>query len=256
MKNKMKTGCVSNYCWLVSIPARASTSGRYIHRPLRPNSNYNLECIRKSSLIFFAVSLLIMVTACNNANNNKTIPAVKKDSVVKIPIKKEERITARKAPIINITDTVSIKHFVLCIKDSAASSERIAVKLAAIYGTKLPAIIKKNKLKITGVPMAWYKSQKAPYFFEAGFPVDKKLAKLPPGVTIKQTGTDSVVVAHFYGPYDLTGQAYLALQDWLKDHNKKMIQPAYEMYIDDAKEKDGKLKDPYKVQTDIVFTWR
>lgn len=208
------------------------------------------------SLIFFAACLLITGTACNNANNNKTIPEVKKNSVVKIPVKKEERITARKAPIINITDTLSIKHFVLCIKDSAASSERIAMKLATIYSTKLPAIIKKNKLKITGVPMAWYKSQKAPYFFEAGYPVDKKPTKLPPGVTIKQIGTDSVVVAHFYGPYDLTRQAYTALQDWLKEHNKKMIQPAYEMYIDEAREKDGKLKDPYKVQTDIVFTWR
>lgn len=256
MKYKMKTGCVPNCCWLVRTPAWASTSGTFINPPLGSKSSYNLECTRKSFRIFFAVSLLIMVTACNNANNNKTTQAEKKDSVVKIPIKKEERITAKKAPIINITDTLSIKHFVLCIKDSAASSERIAIKLAAIYGAKLPAIIKKNKLKITGVPMAWYKSQKAPYFFEAGFPVDKKPAKLPPGVTIKQTGTDSVVVAHFYGPYDLTGQAYTALQDWLKDHNKKMIQPAYEMYIDDAKEKDGKLKDPYKVQTDIVFTWR
>jgi len=87
-------------------------------------------------------------------------------------------------------------------------------------------------------------------------PVDKKPSKLPPGVIIKQIGTDSVVVAHFYGPYSLTAKAYPVLQDWLKDHKKKAIQPPYEIYVDDPMDKNGKLKDPYKVQTDIVFTWR
>ena len=211
---------------------------------------------KNPSTKLFAAGLLILVSACNNAGDSKLTTEIKKDSGVKTAIKKEERITPKKAPIINITDTLSIKHFVLCIKDSAASSERIAIKLAAIYAVKLPAIIKKNKLKITGAPMAWYKRQKAPFFFEAGFPVDKKPAKLPAGVTIKQIGTDSVVVAHFYGPYDLTVQAYTALQDWIKDRKKKIIQAPYEIYVDDPMEKDGKLKDPYKVQTDIVFTWR
>ena len=104
--------------------------------------------------------------------------------------------------------------------------------------------------------MAWYKSQKAPFFFEAGIPVDKKPAKLPAGVTLKQIGVDSVIVAHFYGPYDLTGQAYTVLQDWIKDHKKKAIHPPYEIYVEDPMDKNGKLKDPYKVQTDIVFTWK
>ena len=129
---------------------------------------------KNPSTKLFAAGLLILVSACNNAGDSKLTTEIKKDSGVKTAIKKEERITPKKAPIINITDTLSIKHFVLCIKDSAASSERIAIKLAAIYAVKLPAIIKKNKLKITGAPMAWYKRQKAPFFFEAGFPVDKK----------------------------------------------------------------------------------
>lgn len=210
----------------------------------------------KNCILLIATSLLIMANACNNAKDNKATPTEKKDSGKKEIIKKEERITPKKAPIINITDTLSIKRFVLCIKDSAANNERVAIKLAAIYGIKLQTIIKKNKLKVTGAPMAWYKKQKAPFFFEAGLPVDKIPAKLPAGVSVKKIGTDSVVVAHFYGPYDLTVQAYTALQDWVKDRRKKIIQAPYEIYVDDPMEKNGKLKDPYKVQTDIVFTWR
>lgn len=208
-----------------------------------------------ATAFFFAV-ILLLLNACHNGTENKTVTTIKKDSGVKEVVKKEEKLPAKKAPVINITDTLANKYIVLCMKDSAATSERIAGKLKVIYGIKLPAIIKKHGLKVTGAPMAWYKSQKAPFFFEAGFPVDKKPAKLPAGVTVKQIGVDSVVVAHFYGPYDLTVQAYTALQDWIKDHKKKQIHPPYEIYVDDAMDKNGKLKDPYKVQTDIVFTWR
>ena len=206
--------------------------------------------------LFSAAFLLIMVNACNNSNDKKTTTEIKKDTVEKKAAIPEKRITPPKAPIINITDTVSIKQLVLCMKDSAANSERIGLKLAAIYGVKLGAVIKKNKLKVTGAPIAWYKSQKAPFFFEAGLPVDKKPAKLPKGVFLKQIGTDSVVVAHFYGPYELTPQGYTALEDWIKDHKKKIIQPPYEVYVGDPMDKDGKLIDSYKVQTDIIFTWK
>ncbi len=206
--------------------------------------------------LFFASLLLITVNACNNSNDKKTTTDIKKDTVEKKAAIPEKRITPPKAPVINITDTVSIKQLVLCMKDSAANSERIGIKLAAIYGVKLGAVIKKNKLKVTGAPIAWYKSEKAPFFFEAGLPVNKKPAKLPKGVSLKQIGTDSVVVAHFYGPYELTPQGYTALQDWIKDHKKKIILPPYEVYVGDPMDKDGKLIDPYKVQTDIIFTWK
>jgi len=211
--------------------------------------------------LFFVALLLVMLHACSGNSDKKETTenkkdTVAKDTVVKTAVEQEKRITPTKAPIINITDTVSIKQCILCMKDSAANSDRVAIKLAQIYGVKLAAIIKKNKLKVTGPPMAWYKSQKAPFFFEAGLPVDKKPAKLPAGFTIKQIGTDSIVVAHFYGPYELTPQGYTALQDWVKSHKKKIIRPSYEIYVGDPMDKNGKLIDPYKVQTDIVFTWR
>ncbi len=215
----------------------------------------NTILIRK--IIFYSITLLLFSGGCNSGTKKTNTTEIKKDSVIKIAIRTEQPTVTKKAPVINIMDTLSIKQLVLCIKDSAANSQRIAGKLAIIYGVKLAAIIKKNKLKVTGASIAWYRNQEAPFFFEAGIPVDKKPAKLPAGVTIKQiNGSDSVVVAHFYGPYELTGQAYTALQDWIKDRKKKLIKPPYEIYIDNPIGKDGKLKDPYKVQTDIVFTWQ
>ena len=163
---------------------------------------------------------------------------------------------AKRPPIINITDTVSVKRTVLCIKDSAATFERISLKLGEIYGFKLGAIIKKTKMKVAGPPMAWYITQKAPYYFEAGIPVEKKLGKLPSNIIIKEIGVDSVTVAHFYGPYDLLPEAYDALKDIMKSRKKKAKQKIYELYIGDPMDKDGKMIDPYKVQTDVVFTWQ
>jgi effector-binding domain-containing protein len=205
---------------------------------------------------FCLAATLLALTSCNNGTEKKIETTVKKDSVVKEIDKKEEIIPAKKAPVINIMDTLSTKFTVLCMKDSAANSDRIAIKLAAIYNVKLAAIVKKNGLKVIGAPMAWYKSQKAPFFFEAGLPVNKIPGKLPANLSVKQIGVDSVIVAHFYGPYDLTGQAYTVLEDWIKDHKKKAIHPPYEVYVEDPMDKNGKLKDPYKVQTDIVFTWK
>jgi effector-binding domain-containing protein len=195
--------------------------------------------------------VLGIATGCSNQSEEKQPEVVKKDNKTVPPTKKTER-----APIINMTDTLSVKRIVVCIKDSAATSERISMKLGLIYGVKMASILKKNKLRMTGPPMAWYKSRKAPFFFDAGIPVDKKPAKIPANVQVRTTGGDSATVAHYYGPYDMIGQAYEAVSDWLKEHNKTVVGSPYEIYVDDPIEKNGKLKDPYKVQTDIVFPWK
>ena len=159
-----------------------------------------------------------------------------------------------KAPIINIIDTVTMKQSVLVVKDSAANSQLVGEKMAAIFDSILPKIIKEKKLTVTGPKMAWYRSSTKPFFFEAGFPVDKApTGKLPKKVAVKNIPADSAVVAHFFGPYDLTYQAYEALTEWLKDRKKKRSGAAYEIYIGNMTDDKGKAVDPYRVQTDIVF---
>ncbi len=203
--------------------------------------------------IAFTFTLFIGMLSCGGDDKKdkpKAEPPVifRKDTATQ---KKAEPL--KSAPIINIVDTVALKAYIIYIKDSAKTSIRLSQKLAQIYGTKLTAVIKQNKLKMMGAPIAWYRTQKPPFFFEAGLIVDKKPAKLPKNVLFKTISNDSVVVAHFYGPYEQTSQAYEVLNDWMKERKKKLRAPSYEIYVGDPIDKTGKPVDPYRVQTDIVF---
>lgn len=209
----------------------------------------------KKILLF--ISVISLLAACSNSSEEKQPETeTKKDSTVQQEKAAVPVVETRRPPIINITDTLSVKQTVLYMKDSAATVGRLQYKLGEILGLKLAAIMLKNKVKSTGPPIAWYKSTKEPYFFEAGIPVDKKPARLPSNVFVREMGVDSVTVAHFYGAYDMLPQAYEALGDWMKGNKKKMNGKPYEVYVDDPMDKDGKPKDPYKVRTDVIFPWR
>lgn len=206
-----------------------------------------------SKIPFFLISAIML--SCGGSNDKQA----GKDSAV---IKKQTALPdkpatpGKKPPILNIIDTVSVKRIVVCMRDSAANDERLSAKLANIYGTQLAEVFKKEKLNVTGAPMAWFRNKKAPYFFEAGLPVNKKPAKMPKGVFIRETYADSVVVAHFFGPYELIPQGYAAVKEWMKETKRNMKGIPFEIYITDPFDKKGKPLDPYKVQTDIVFPKR
>ena len=210
----------------------------------------------KQSFLLTCIIALFLFSCGGNTEEKKSEPEVKKDTGAKKTEPTETPAPPKRAPVINITDTISAKQLVIYMKDSAATAERLHVKLAEILGVKLDAVIKKNKLKKTGQPVAWYKNTKLPYFFEAGLPVDKKPSKLPPNVFTREIRVDSVTVAHFHGAYELLPQAYEALGDWMKGHKKKLDGKPYEVYVDDPMDKDGKMKDPYKVRTDVIFPWK
>ncbi len=209
----------------------------------QPNFFYLITAI--SCMLIFSVS-------CNTSENKKPDIEVPKDTVVA----EQPVVETKRGPVINIDDTVSVKRIVLTMKDSALTPERVSLKLAEIYGVKLPTVIDGNKLKVTGMPMAWFKSQKPPYFFEAGLPVNKRPSRSIPEVFIKETGIDSVLVAHFYGPYDLLPQAYDVLDTLLKERKKKLKSAPYAIYIDAPNDSTGRPKNPYKVQTDVVYPWK
>jgi AraC family transcriptional regulator len=109
---------------------------------------------------------------------------------------------------------------------------------------------------MAGAPVAWYTKQKAPYFFEAGFQVSKKGTKAIPGVMLRELGAGKVVVAHFYGPFNLLSQGYDAVKEYMKDYKKTAAGAPYEIYVTDPIDKNGKPVDPYKIRTDIVFPIR
>ncbi len=207
----------------------------------------------KYTLLYLLILFSIFLSSCGN-NDQTNSPTDHPPIIIKKDKPNNKDNNPQNAPIINITDTVSVPGNVLCFKDSAINGERLSQKLTLIFTEKIGLLVKKYNLKIIGPPMAWYKTQKAPFFFEAGIPIDKKvLKKLPKGAFIKHMNKDSAVVAHYFGPYEETSQAYGILKEWLTDQHKKQTTAPYEIYIGDPLDKEGKPIDPYKVQTDIVF---
>lgn len=214
--------------------------------------------MKLGSILFYAVlyAAVIVTASCNGTADKKT-DTPEKDST-KSTAKKEEKEAApevkyQRPPIVNIVDTLAPKRTIIYCKDSAATFERIGLKLGDIYGGKLAAYIEKNKLKMAGAPMAWYKKQKAPYFFEAGIPVNKKGNKEVAGVQVRELAAGKAVIAHFYGPFELLPQGYDAIKEYIKDNKKVAAGAPYEIYLSDPIDKDGKPVDPYKIQTDIIF---
>lgn len=161
-----------------------------------------------------------------------------------------------KTPIIQLSDTSFPAFNLVLVRDSASTSARLSMKLAQIYTQKLLPSIQRNKLNIVGAPMAFYKSQEAPFFFEAGFAVDRIPKNKVKGVISKRIPSGRVIVANFYGPYESTVQAYEVLNTWLKENKKKSAGAPFEIYVDDPIGTDGKPKDPYLVLTQIVMPYR
>lgn len=210
-----------------------------------------------TSPVLYATAIIFScICNCSCGNNSKDDGKPRPD-ISKIAERKKVNLKPEnRPPIVNIVDTLVAKTIIIYVKDSAATFERISLKLGNIYGVKLPEYIKKNNLKTIGPPMAWYKKQKAPYFFEAGVPVNKKGAKAVAGVQVREIPAGKVVIAHFFGPFESLPQGYDAVKEWMKENKKTAAGAPYEIYITDPVDKNGKPVDPYKIQTDIIFPVR
>lgn len=205
----------------------------------------------------FLITVLIFIVAVSVIS----CKAKKEEAPVSAPLIKKEKsatdpVKAMKGPVINIIDTIELKRIVLTVKDTAATSAGMSAKLNDIFNRKLPAAAQVANLKITGQPMAWYNTQKAYYSFEAGLPVNKAPAKATKGITIRRTAGDSALVAHFFGPYELTTAGYGALNEMIKDRGKKKASAAYEIYVKNPFATTKEKTDPYRWQTDIVMPYK
>ena len=205
----------------------------------------------KNSIVYISLIVTCM-SSCKTKNEKLPDTLIEKKS----DTHNSAAVVPKKAPTINIIDTVEIKRNVLCVKDSAATWEIMNEKLAVIFNKKLPDAILLGKIKMTGDPIVWYSTKKTPYFFRAGIPVDKAPTKMIKGMFMSSTGKDSAFVAHFYGPNEFTGLGYEALNEILKENNKRKSTASYEIYKDNRFLEINKKKDPYKIQTDIVMPYK
>lgn len=201
--------------------------------------------------------LLLFLCQCHNNSASESGLLSKKDpnrnkeeSDTVRPIRMKEHEVAR-GPVINISDTILEKTNILCVKDSAANQEILAQKLNYLHDTILANALLKYKLKSIGSPVAFYKKKRAPYFFEAGIPVNNKIKISSKTFYYKTIPESKAIVAHFFGPKDLLNIAYGSLDTYIT--NQKLVRSgnSFEMYFPPAASKEK--NNPYKQQTDIVI---
>ncbi len=136
---------------------------------------------------------------------------------------------------------------VLVIKDTAATMADIGPVLGKNYG-ELSVFMRSHGLQFSGPPMAWYYTQQAPFILEAAARVDKRPAAGEGRIQVRETGKEKAVVVHFWGPYELTGQASAKINEWLAKNKKKAKGAPFHVYITDP----TTVSDPSQVQTDII----
>ncbi len=208
----------------------------------------------KYILYFF---LLFFLCQCHNKSSTDTDLLLKKDSNHKKQnsdtlrsVRMKEHDVAR-GPVINISDTILEKTNFLCIKDSAANQKILVQKLIYLHDTILANALLKYKLKSIGSPLAFYKKKVAPYFFEAGIPVNNKIKISSKTFYYKTLPQGKAIVAHFFGPKDLLNIAYGSLDTYITDQKLVRSGNSFEIYFPPAASKEK--NNPYKQQTDIVI---
>lgn len=157
---------------------------------------------------------------------------------------------AAQEPTVTMADTNTSQQIVVYVTDSASSSAAITQKFMQIIPVELGGYLKKNDLQMTGPPCAWYRGNQFPFVFDIGVPVNKVPAATEGRIKIRQLTAGKAVVAHYYGPYDQIGKGYTIATTWIKEHNKIVVAPPYEVYAGDP----GLEKDSYKVLTNIIFS--
>jgi hypothetical protein len=153
-----------------------------------------------------------------------------------------------KQPTMTVEEKEVPAQILMVMEDSAKTPEEIGQKLGAIFG-KIGECAGKCKMEGSGPPIAWYNGPKAPWTFVAGMPYTTKCAHPEAGISTKEIKAGKAVVVHFFGPYEMSEQAYIEGEKYLKEKGLTPSGPPYEVYVGDPELE----KDPFKVQTDIVF---
>lgn len=137
--------------------------------------------------------------------------------------------------------------FTLTIRDTC-SPATISSKLEVIY-KEVGETISKNGYTVAGAPFSIYHSYSPQQFdIEAGIPVNKS-AKDFGRIKAGEIKTGKAIVAEYFGPYEGTEKAYLAIEEFLKKNNLSAIGAPWEVYMTDPES----VSDPSQLLTLIYY---
>lgn len=149
-------------------------------------------------------------------------------------------------PAYTIQETTVNETAYLFIRDTS-SMATIGQKMGAFYGEIMGSLQAQN-LQPGGYPFAIYYSWENNIFdMECGIPATgaKASGRIKTGILKAQ----KVATVDFYGPYEKTADAHMAIEAWVKANNRKVTGSPWETYITDPSTE----KDPNKWLTKIYW---
>ena len=134
---------------------------------------------------------------------------------------------------------------VLFINDTASSTEQISNILGKDYG-ELMQFIQNNKLQPQKF-MAWYYSMQPPWRMDVAVQTNSIPEQLNGNIQSRIQKGGKVLIAHMWGPYNQVSQAYIKIENWVKENKRKAKGNPFEVYLNDP----ATVKSQYEIQTDI-----
>ena len=95
--------------------------------------------------------------------------------------------------------------------------------------------------------VAWYYSTRPPWQMDIAVETARIPAELSGRIKSRIQQGGEVLIAHMWGPYDKVGQAYLKIENGLKENKRKAKGNPFEIYINDP----SAVKSPSEIKTDI-----
>ena len=134
---------------------------------------------------------------------------------------------------------------ILFISDTARQIQNIGSAFSKGYG-ELIKYAQENQLKLKKF-LAWYYSVQSPWIMDIAVEIDKLPSGLRGRIKSRTEKGGEVLIAHMRGPYSELGQAYIQIENWLKQNNRIARGNPFEVYLNDP----YNVKDPSAIQTDI-----
>lgn len=152
--------------------------------------------------------------------------------------------TAKK-PTVTLQDTLLYSMVILTIRDTAASQKNLSGVFSKDY-RELFTYIHQNGLR-PGKIMARYYSYQPSFILDVAVEVDKLPTMTKGRIKIDMANGGNAIIAHYKGPYDQIGMAYVAIENWLKERNKIADGRPFEVYLNDP----AMVQDPTELLTDV-----
>jgi effector-binding domain-containing protein len=153
------------------------------------------------------------------------------------------------APTISISESSVAARTAFTVRNKA-SMEKVGERLGISYGG-IGKTMQEQGLQQGGAPFAiYYSGEPGQVFdFDAGIPIaGNKPGKDVDAVKFVKLPATKVVVADFYGPYEKTGDAHMAIDAYLKEKGLAASGAPWEEYVSDPT-----TTEPSKVLTKVYY---